>query len=83
MATAGRFPALDAAAKQRSDEVTAGSHNRGTGQPGIALQGPLQAVVTMGCMAADDVSSGTVKPLITRRPSSVALATVDNASGWM
>lgn len=79
MVTAGRFPALDAATKQRSGEVTAGSHNRGTGQPGIARQGPLQAVVTMGCMAADDEAFGTVKPVITRRANNVALATVDDA----
>jgi hypothetical protein len=75
----GRFPALDAAAKQRFDEVMVGGQNRGIGSPGVAWQGPLQAEVTMGCVAADDAEAfGSVKSMIMRRANNVALVAVED-----
>lgn len=75
----GRFPALDAAAEQRFNEVMAGGHNRGIGHPGVTWKGPDRAVVTMGCMAADDDEAfGTVKSMIMRRANNVALVAVED-----
>jgi hypothetical protein len=75
----GRFPALDAAAQQRFNEVMVGGHNRGIGQPSVVWRGPLRAIVTMGCMAADNNEAfGTVKSMIMRRANNVALVAVEN-----
>ena len=75
----GRFPAMDASAQQRFDEVMVGGYNRGIGRPGVAWQNPGRAIVTMGCTAADDDEAfGTVKSMIMRRANNVALVAVDD-----
>lgn len=75
----GRFPVLDAVARQRFDEVMVGGQNRGIGCPGVAWQGPLRATVTMGCVAAnDDEAFGSVKSMIMRRANNVALVAVED-----
>ncbi len=75
----GRFPAVDAAAQRRFDEAMVGGYNRGIGTPGVIWQDPGQAVVTMGCMAADDDEAfGSVKSMIMRRANNVALVAVED-----
>jgi hypothetical protein len=75
----GRFPAVDAPGRQRFGEVMAGGHNRGIGRPGVAWQDTEQALVTMGCVAVgDDEAFGSVKSMIMRRASNVALVAVED-----
>jgi hypothetical protein len=75
----GRFPALDAAAQQRFNEVMVGGQNRGIGHPGVVWEAPLRASVTMGCVAADgDEAFDSVKSMIMRRANNVALVAVED-----
>jgi hypothetical protein len=75
----GRFPAMDAAAQRRFDDVMIGGHNRGIGQPGVKWQGSGQALITMGCVATDeDEAFGSVKSMIMRRANNVALVAVED-----
>ena len=75
----GRFPALDAAAQQRFNEVMVGGQNRGIGHPGVVWEAPLRASVTMGCVAADDDEAfDSVKSMIMRRANNVALVAVED-----
>jgi hypothetical protein len=75
----GRFPALDGAAQRRFNEVMVSGQNRGIGQPSVVWQAPLQALVTMGCMAADDDEAfSAVKSMIMRRANNVALVAVED-----
>jgi hypothetical protein len=79
MVKLGRFPALDTAAQQRFDAVMVGGQNHWIGKPGVVWQGPLRAIVTMGCMAADDDEAfGTVRSMIMRRANNVALVAVED-----
>jgi hypothetical protein len=75
----GRFPALDAAAQQRFNEVMVGGQNRGIGHPGVVWEAPLRASVTMGCVAADDDQAfDSVKSMIMRRANNVALVAIED-----
>ena len=75
----GRFPAVDTAAQLRFDEAMVGGYNRGIGKPGVTWQNSGQALVTMGCMAADDDEAfGSVKSMIMRRANNVALVAVED-----
>ncbi len=75
----GRFPAVDSAARRRFDDVMVGGHNRGIGKPGVAWPGPGEAMVTMGCVAADDDEAfDSVKSMIMRRANNVALVAVED-----
>jgi len=75
----GRFPAVDDPARQRFDEVMLGGHNRGIGQPAVTWQSTGQALVTMGCVAAGyEEAFGSVKSMIMRRASNVALVAVED-----
>jgi hypothetical protein len=75
----GRFPAVDAPAQQRFDQTMVGGYNRGIGSPGVTWQDSSQALVTMGCMAADDDEAfDSVKSMIMRRSNNVALVAVDD-----
>jgi hypothetical protein len=75
----GRFPPLEPAAQQRFNEVMVGGQNRGLGRPDVVWQGPLQALITMGCVAADDEEAfGSVKSMIMRRANNVALVAVED-----
>jgi hypothetical protein len=75
----GRFPVVDTAAHQRFDEAMVGGYNRGIGKPGVTWQDSGQALVTMGCMAADDDEAfGSVKSMIMRRANNVALVAVED-----
>jgi hypothetical protein len=79
MVKLGRFPALDAAAQRRFDDVMVGGQNHWIGDPGVVWQDSLRATVTMGCMAADDDEAfGTVKSMIMRRANNVALVAVED-----
>jgi len=79
LVTLGRYPPLDAAAQQRFSEVMVGGQNRGIGHPGVVWRGPLQAVVTMGCVAGDnDEAFNSVTSMIMRRANNVALVAVDD-----
>jgi len=56
-----------------------GGYNRGIGKPGVTWQDSGQALVTMGCMAADDDEAfGSVKSMIMRRANNVALVAADD-----
>ena len=73
------IPPLDAVAQQRFDEVMVGGQNRGIGHPGVVWQGPLQAVVTMGCVAGDNEEAfNSVTSMIMRRANNVAFVAVDD-----
>jgi len=78
----GRFPAVDAPAQQRFDEPMVGGYNRGIGKPGVTWQDVSRALVTMGCMAADDDEAfGSVKSMIMRRANNVSLVGSKMSSG--
>jgi hypothetical protein len=79
LVTLGRFPAVDAPARQRFNEVMVGGQNRGIGRPGVAWQTAGRAVVTMGCVATDDDEAfSKVKSMVMRRANNVALVAVED-----
>ena len=56
-----------------------GGYNRGIGKPGVTWQDSSRALVTMGCMAADDDEAfGSVESMIMRRANNVALVAVED-----